>query len=410
MNFTTLSEHDSEIKKINDQEEQRQQETITLIPSENYASLAVREACSSVLMNKYSEGYPNARYYPGNVYVDALETLAQTRALELFNLNQAEWKVNVQAHSGSPANLAIYKALLKKNNVALGMSLSHGGHLTHGHTATASGMFFNFQQYGLNDQEKIDFKQIEDLIKQHKPKLIMCGATAYSRTLDFEKFHALAQQANAYLVADISHIAGLVATDMHPSPFPYADVVMTTTHKTLRGPRAALIFARNDLIGKINKAIIPGLQGGPHNHTIAAMAVALKECMEPEFKQYARQIVKNAQTLAQELQKNYRVVSGGTDNHLFVVDFSNKNFSGTEAEQRLEQVGILANRNTIPKDTKPFFPSGIRIGTPAVTTRKMGEKEMKEIAEYIHDALIQRDPEVTRQAVQELALAFPPPM
>ena len=410
MNLTTLSEHDSEIKKINDQEEQRQRETITLIPSENYASLAVREACSSVLMNKYSEGYPNARYYPGNVHIDQLETLAQQRALDLFNLNQTEWKVNVQAHSGSPANLAIYKALLKKNDVALGMSLSHGGHLTHGHPVTASGSFFNFKQYGLSKKEQIDFNEVEKLIKQHKPKLIMCGATAYSRTIDFEKFSTLAQQANAYLVVDISHIAGLIVGGVHPSPFPYADVVMTTTHKTLRGPRAAIIFARNDLIGKINKAIIPGLQGGPHNHTIAAMAVALKECMEPEFKQYAKQIVKNAQALAQELQKNYRVVSNGTDNHLFVLDFSDKNFSGTEAEQKLAEVGILANRNTVPKDTKPFSPSGIRIGTPAVTTRQMGEKEMKEIAEYIHDTLIQRDPEVTRQAVQELALAFPPPM
>lgn len=410
MNFTALSEHDSEIKKINDQEEQRQRETITLIPSENYASLAVREACSSVLMNKYSEGYPNARYYPGNVHIDQLETLAQQRALDLFNLNQTEWKVNVQAHSGSPANLAIYKALLKKNDVALGMSLSHGGHLTHGHPVTASGSFFNFKQYGLSKKEQIDFNEVEKLIKQHKPKLIMCGATAYSRTIDFEKFSTLAQQANAYLVVDISHIAGLIVGGAHPSPFPYADVVMTTTHKTLRGPRAAIIFARNDLIGKINKAIIPGLQGGPHNHTIAAMAVALKECMEPEFKQYAKQIVKNAQALAQELQKNYRVVSNGTDNHLFVLDFSDKNFSGTEAEQKLAEVGILANRNTVPKDTKPFSPSGIRIGTPAVTTRQMGEKEMKEIAEYIHDTLIQRDPEVTRQAVQELALAFPPPM
>lgn len=409
MNFTALSEHDSEIKKLNDQEEQRQQETITLIPSENYASLAVREACSSVLMNKYSEGYPNARYYPGNVYIDKLETLTQQRALDLFSINQAEWNANVQAHSGSPANLAIYKALLKKNDVALGMSLSHGGHLTHGHPVTASGSFFHFQQYGLNNKEEIDFSEIEKLIKQHKPKLIMCGATAYSRIIDFEKFHALAKQAQAYLVVDISHIAGLIVGGAHPSPFPYADVVMTTTHKTLRGPRAAIIFARNDLIGKINKAIIPGLQGGPHNHTIAAMAVALKECMDPEFKQYTKQIVKNAQTLAQELKKHYRVVSGATENHLFVLDFSDKNFSGTEAEQMLAQVGIFANRNTVPKDTKPFSPSGIRIGTPAVTTRKMGEKEMKEIAEYIHDTLIQRDPEVTRQAVQELALAFPPP-
>ena len=409
MNLTALSGQDPELKKINDQEERRQQETITLIPSENYTSPAVREMCSSVLMNKYSEGYPGARYYPGNHIIDTLETLTQTRALDVFDLSQAEWKVNVQAHSGSPANLAIYKALLKKDDVALGMKLSHGGHLTHGHSVSGSGLFFNFKQYGLNDKEEIDFKEIEKLTKQYKPKLIMCGATAYSRAIDFEKFHAIAQQARAYLVVDISHIAGLVVGGTHPSPFPYADVVMTTTHKTLRGPRAALIFARNDLIGDINKAIIPGLQGGPHNHTIAAVAVALKECMDGEFKQYAKQIVKNAQTLATELQKHYRIVSNGTDNHLFIVDFSNKNFSGTDAEQRLEQVGITANRNTVPKDTKPFSPSGVRIGTPAVTTRKMGEKEMKEIAEYIHDALIQRDIEVTRQAVQELALAFPPP-
>lgn len=409
MKMSEIQKKDKQAYKINQKEEQRQAETIDLIASQNYASIAVRQACSSVFTNKYSEGYPNRRYYPGNTFVDEIETLAQQRALELFNLNKQKWSVNVQAYSGSPANLAIYTALLSKNDVALGMSLMNGGHLTHGHPVTASGRFFNFKQYGLNKNEEIDFENLEKMAQKYKPKIIVCGATAYSLIIDFERFSKIAKKAKALLVADISHIAGLIASGTHPSPFPYADVVMTTTHKTLRGPRGALIFAKTDLMEKIDKAIIPGLQGGPHNNTTLAIAISLKEAMSKEFTQYANQIVKNAKALSEELQKNYRVVSGKTQNHLFLLDFSNKPFKGKEAEQRLEQVGITANRNTIPREKEsPFNPSGIRIGTPAVTTRGMKEKEMRLIAEYINNALEKKDIIKTKALVKKLALKFPP--
>lgn len=411
LNLSALHEADPEVAAFNDAEELRQLETINFIPSENYASPAVREASASVFTNKYSEGYPGARYYPGNEQVDNIETLAQNRALALFSLSPDEWGVNVQPYSGSPANLAIYKALLSSEDVALGMSLSHGGHLTHGYKVSASGTFFHFEQYGLGEDELIDFAQVERLANEFKPKLIVCGATAYPRTIDFTRFSEIAKSVGAYLIADVSHIAGLIAAGAHPSPFPYADVVMTTTHKSLRGPRGAMIFARTELMKDINKAIIPGLQGGPHNDTTAAIAVAMAEAATPEFKSYGEQIVKNAKALTDTLSEmSYRIVSGGTDNHLFLMDFRDTELSGSDVEQRLEVVGITANRNTVPNDPrKPFDPSGVRFGTPAVTTRGMGEEEMRAIADLIDAAIKQEEVEVTREAVRQLALKFPPP-
>jgi glycine hydroxymethyltransferase len=411
LELSVLHEKDPEVASINDAEELRQFETLAFIPSENYASPAVREASATVLTNKYSEGYPGARYYPGNEQIDKVETLAQQRALVLFGLSDTEWGVNVQPHSGSPANLAIYKAILKKDDVALGMALSHGGHLTHGYKASASGTFFHFEQYGLNDEERIDFDQVQALANEFKPKLIVCGATAYPRTIDFARFSEIAKSVGAYLMADVSHIAGLIAGGAHPSPFPYADIVMTTTHKSLRGPRGAMIFARAELMKEMNKAIIPGLQGGPHNNTTAAIAVALGEAGQREFKEYAEQIVKNAKVLTDALaQKGHRVVSGGTDNHLFLLDFRESGYSGSEAEIRLESIGITANRNTVPNDPRtPFDPSGVRFGTPAVTTRGMKEAEMEIIADCIDKALKQEDVESARKTIRDLARKFPPP-
>ncbi|MYE37904.1 MAG: serine hydroxymethyltransferase [Candidatus Spechtbacteria bacterium SB0662_bin_43] len=402
---------DPEIAAINDREEQNQMETISLIPSQNYTSVAVRETYSSVFTNKYSEGYPNARYYPDNTHVDEVELITQKRALALFGLSEKEWGVNVQPYSGSPANLAIYTALLKPDDTALGMSLTEGGHLTHGHKASSSGKFFSFQQYGVDKDGYIDFDGLEALAQEHKPKAIICGASAYSRTIDFEKFAAIARAANAYLIADISHIAGLIAAGLHPSPFEWADVVMTTTHKTLRGPRGAVIFARLNHMSAINKAVMPGIQGGPHNNTTAAIAVALKEAQQPVFQQYAQQVIKNAATLVNALQKKeFTIVSGGTDNHLFLIDCTQQNLSGTEAEQLLESVGIAANRNTIPSETRSAFdPSGIRMGTPCVTTRGMREPEMERIAEAIHNAFTRQHTEKTKEEMRALAQQFPPP-
>lgn len=397
-----------EFKKIHKLEKKRQLETVNLIASENYASQEVREASSSVFMNKYSEGYPGKRYYPGNEYIDAIETLAQNRALSLFSIDNSDWSVNVQPYSGSPANFAVYGALLDKDDTALGMALSTGGHLTHGHKASFSGRFFGFEQYGLDDNGLINFEELEELAEKHKPKLIVAGISAYSRIVDFEKFSEIAKKHGSLLMADISHIAGLIAAGEHPSPFPYCDIVTTTTHKTLRGPRGAMIFMRKELEPAINKAVFPGLQGGPHNHTTAAIAVALEEAASDKFKQYAKQTIVNAKTLAQELADlGYDIVSGGTDNHLFLADLSNKNLSGGEAEKLLEKNGITANRNTVPNDTRsPFDPSGVRIGTPAVTTRGMHEEEMVLIASFIDRAF--KDEDVSTE-VKELALKFPTP-
>ena len=410
---------DETVAKIIQNEQQRQLKTINLIASENYASPAIKEALGSVFTNKYSEGYPGKRYYPGNEFVDEIETLAQERALKLFGVADSDWKVNVQPYSGSPANFAVYSAILNAGDTALGMGLSAGGHLTHGHKASDSGKFFNFVQYGVDDNGLIDFDAIEKLAEQHKPKLIVVGASAYSRTIDFEKFSLIAKEHSSLLMADMAHIAGLVAAGAHPSPFEHCDIVTTTTHKTLRGPRGAMIFSRNDkflisndkkisITEAIDKAVFPGLQGGPHNNTTAGIAVALEEASDPEFKEYAENTVKNAGILAEELKnRGYKVVSGGTDNHLFLIDLQDKDISGGDAEKLLEKNGITANRNAVPNDTRgPLDPSGIRIGTPAITTRGMGEEEMRKIAELIDRAL--RGEDVLGEA-RELALEFPTP-
>ena len=408
------------LSRLNEQENKRQLETINLIASENYASLAVRRAMSSRLTNKYSEGYPDKRYYPGNEITDKVEKIAQKQALKLFKLSDKKWAVNVQPYSGSPANFSVYAAILQKNDTALGMALPAGGHLTHGFPISHTGKFFNFYQYGVDKNGVLDYSKIENLAKKHKPKLIVCGASAYSRIINFKKLSQIAKKYNTFLMADIAHIAGLIAAGVHPSPFPYCDIVTTTTHKTLRGPRGAIIFARKDkfikskvksqmsnvsIVKLIDQSIFPGHQGGPHNHQTLAIAQALIEAQTPKFKQYATQIIKNSKTLAEELQKrSYKIISDGTDNHLFLIDLTNKNMSGGEAEKKLEKNGIIANRNTIPNDPKkPFDPSGIRIGTPAVTTRGMKEKEMKKIAEFIDRALRRED--VGRE-VKRLAKKF----
>lgn len=385
-----LKNTDPKIERLIESEEAYEQNTIDLIPSENYCSRAVREAMGSVLANKYSEGYPGARYYAGQVNVDQVEKVAQERALKMFKLSLDKWHANVQPYSGSPANAAIYMALLNFGDKILGMKLDQGGHITHGLPISFSGKAYKIASYGVNPKtEVLDFDEILKIAKKEKPKLIICGATAYSRIIDFRKFSEIAKKVGAYLLADISHIAGLIVGGTHPSPFPYADVVMTTTHKTLRGPRGAIIICKKGLAEKIDKAVFPGLQGGPHEHQIAAKAVCFGEALDPEFKNYTRQIVKNAKALAKELQKlGLRIVSGGTDNHLMLADLRPLKITGKEAQIALEEVGIICNKNTIPYDPqKPFIGSGIRLGTPAVTTRGMKEKEMKIIADLIVSTL-----------------------
>ena len=369
------------------QEETRQNETLMMIPSENYASKAVREAVGSVLSNKYSEGYPGRRYYQGNEIIDQIENLAIENAKKLFGVSYA----NVQLYSGSPANSAVYFALLNPGDTILGMGLASGGHLTHGHPkVTFSGKYFNSVQYSVGKDGLINFEEVEKLAKTHKPKIIVSGTTAYPRTIDFEKFGQIAKNVGAYHLADISHIAGLVAAGVHPSPVGHSDVVMTTTHKTLRGPRGAILMSNNkEIAERIDKAVFPGLQGGPHNNTTAGIAVALEEAMRPEFKTYAEQIVKNAKVLAEELSKRgFKLVSGGTDNHLILVDLTNKGVDGWAAAWALEFAGIVVNRNSVPNDARSaFYPSGIRLGTPAVTTRGMKEAEMTQIAGWIDEVV-----------------------
>jgi len=374
------------IKDLIKKETERQKKTITLIASENYVSRDVLSALGSVLTNKYSEGYPGKRYYPGSKIYDEIETRVQKLARKVFGLSST-WRVNVQPYSGSPANAAIYMALLNYNDKIMGMKLSHGGHLTHGYKVTFSGKYFKSFQYGIDIKTgKIDYDEVMRLAKKHKPKLIICGASAYPRKINFKKFKNIAKSINAYLMADISHISGLIAAKLHPSPFPHADIVMTTTHKTLRGPRGAMIFSKTKEIGdKIDKAVFPGLQGGPHNNAIASIGVALEEALKPDFKKYQKQVIKNAKVLAEELKKyEFNLFSGGTDNHLMLVDLSNKEIDGTKAEKQLENAGILANRNAIPGDKSPFKPSGIRLGTPAVTTLGMKEKDMIKLAKIIY--------------------------
>jgi len=374
------------IQQLIEAEEKRQQDTISLIASENIASPEVRAAAGSVLMNKYSEGYPGKRYYGGNEIVDEVENRAIEAAKKLFHAEHA----NVQPYSGSPANIAIYTALLNFGDTVMGMSLAHGGHLTHGHKVSFSGKAYKFVQYGVDQSTGLlNYDEIETMAKIFKPKVIVCGATAYSREIDFARFGKIAKQVGAYLLADVSHIAGLIAGGVHPQPFPHADVVMTTTHKTLRGPRGAIIMCKKPLASLIDKAVFPGLQGGPHDNITAAKAICLEEAAKPEFKKYAKQIVTNAKTLAANLvQFGFKLVSGGTDTHLMLVDLSIKKITGMEAEQALEKAGIIVNKNMIPGDLRsPFDPSGVRLGVANITSRGMTEPDMAELAAIINNIL-----------------------
>lgn len=380
MNLEKLSVVDPELKGYIDAELNRQRDKIELIASENIVTPAVMEAMGSVLTNKYAEGYPGHRYYGGCEYVDKVETLAIERAKKLFNANFA----NVQAHCGASTNMAVYFAFLKPGDTIMGMDLSQGGHLSHGSPVNISGTYFNVVHYGVDPEtETIDYADIEAKAKEHHPKLIVAGASAYPRIIDFERIAKIAHENGALLLVDMAHIAGLVAAGLHPSPVPYADVVTTTTHKTLRGPRGGLILTNNEEYAKkINKSIFPGLQGGPLMHVIAAKAVAFGEALKPEFREYAENIVKNAKAFAEGLKaEGFRLVSGGTDNHLILVDVRNKNLTGKEAEKLLDNIGITCNKNTIPFDpASPFVTSGIRLGTPAATTRGFKEEDFKEVA------------------------------
>ncbi|HLD18605.1 MAG TPA: serine hydroxymethyltransferase [Candidatus Nanoarchaeia archaeon] len=397
-----LKTQDSEVWNAIDSELRRQQDGLEMIPSENYASKAVLEALGSVMTNKYSEGYPGKRYYGGNEFIDVVERLAIERAKKLFGAEHA----NVQPYSGSPANIEIYFALLKFGDKVMGLNLAHGGHLTHGHPVNFSGKAYQFVQYGVDKEtEQLDYEAIRELAIKEKPKLIISGYTAYPRTIDFKKFSEIAEEVGAISMVDMSHISGLIAGGVHPSPFPFTDVVMTTTHKTLRGPRGAIILCKEKFAQQIDKAVFPGMQGGPHDNNTAAKAVALGEAMKPEFKIYAQQIVKNSKTLAKELQKyGFRLVSGGTDNHLILVDLQNKNVTGKEAEAALDKARITVNKNMVPFDTRsPFDPSGIRLGTPAITSRGMKEEEMKQIASFMDDAIIHfRDEQKLKSIAEEV--------
>lgn len=370
----------------------RQRNKIELIASENFVSEAVLEAAGSVLTNKYAEGYPGHRYYGGCEYVDIVEDLARNRALKLFGAEH----VNVQPHSGAQANMAVYDAILEPGDTVLGMRLSHGGHLSHGSSVNFSGQLYHFVDYGVTKEtQRIDYDEVRNQALKYKPKLIVAGASAYPRIIDFKKFREIADEVGAMLMVDMAHIAGLVATGLHPSPIPYADFVTTTTHKTLRGPRGGMIFCKKEYAKKLDKAIFPGIQGGPLMHIIAAKAVALGEALQPSFKKYAAQIIANAQTFATALEDNgLNLVSGGTDNHLLLVDVRNLGITGKKAEAVLDSIGITTNKNAIPFDPeKPFVTSGIRMGTPAVTTRGFKEDDMKEVAAIIAAALKNPDDE-----------------
>ena len=383
----SLSKVDPQVCKAVEEELNRQRTKLELIASENIVSRAVMEAQGSVLTNKYAEGYPGKRYYGGCEYVDVAEQLAIDRAKELFGANWA----NVQPHSGAQANMAVFFALLKPGDTILGMNLTDGGHLTHGSPVNISGMYYKVIPYGVDKEtERIDYDALEMLAKEHQPKMIIAGASAYARIIDFERIGAIAKTVGAIFMVDMAHIAGLVAAGQHPSPVPYADIVTSTTHKTLRGPRGGLILGRDEELGKkINKAVFPGIQGGPLMHVIAAKAVALGEALAPSFKEYGAQVVKNAAALADELTKHgYRIVSGGTDTHVMLVDLTNKDITGKEAQMLLDEVNITANRNTIPFEPRsPFVTSGIRLGSPALTTRRFVEEDMREVARIIADVL-----------------------
>ena len=407
----TLARFDAELFAAMEQEAQRQEEHIELIASENYTSPAVMEAQGSVLTNKYAEGYPGKRYYGGCEYVDVVEQLAIDRAKELFGADYA----NVQPHSGSQANSAVYMALLNAGDTVLGMSLAHGGHLTHGASVSFSGKIYNAVQYGITDAGLIDYDEVERLAVEHKPKMIIAGFSAYSQVLDFPRFRAIADKVGAYLFVDMAHVAGLVAAGLYPNPVPFADVVTTTTHKTLRGPRGGLILARKneELEKKFNSAVFPGGQGGPLEHVIAAKAVCFKEALQPEFKAYQAQVIKNAQTMAQVFIDNgYDVVSGGTQNHLFLLSLIKQDITGKDADAALGRAFITVNKNSVPNDPRsPFVTSGLRIGTPAVTTRGFKEDECRQLAGWICEVLANiGNDEIegrVREQVKALCAKFP---
>jgi glycine hydroxymethyltransferase len=380
---TALEQYDPQIYELIRQEEVRQSGSIRLIPSENYVSRAVMMATSSCLTNKYAEGYPGKRYYEGQQVTDLIEKVAQDRARKVFKADHA----NVQPYSGSVANLAAYAALIEPHDTIMGMSLVHGGHLTHGWKVSLTSKFFNSVSYEVNTQTgRLDYDKIRDLARKHHPKVIISGATAYPRMIDFEIFGQIAKEVGAYHVSDIAHIAGLVVAGIHKSPVPYADIVSTTTHKTLRGPRGGMLLCRAEHADKVDRAVFPGLQGGPHMHTLTAVAVALAEADTPEFVEYAQQIVRNAKALAEKLlEYGFDLVSGGTDNHLMLIDLRNKGIPGKKLAKALDRARIVSNYNTVPGDTAPpFNPSGLRLGTPAITTRGMREPEAQQIATFIH--------------------------
>ena len=407
-----IKDTDPEIYDVIEKEKLRQAEGIELIPSENYTSEAVMEACGSILTNKYSEGYPGKRYYGGQENIDIIENIAIDRAKELFGAEH----VNVQPYSGSPANTAVYFALLEFGDTVMGLKLDHGGHITHGLPIAFSGKAYNFVQYEVEKETgRINMDHVRELALEHKPKLIIAGFTAYPSEVDWKGFQDIADEVGALTMADISHIAGLIAGGVHASPFPFFDVVTSTTHKTLRGPRGAIIMCKKEHAKKIDRAVFPGLQGGPHEHAIAGKAIAFKEALQPEFKEYATQIVKNAKHLANCLmEKGYKLVSDGTETHLILVDLTNKGVTGKQAQNRLDEVGITLNKNTVPFDPRsPMDPSGIRLGTPAITTRGMKEAEMEKVADWMDRVLSNIDDEAlhaeVKKEVRKMCLKFPVP-
>lgn len=406
--FDEIMTTDPEIADAIKAEMERQNSHIELIASENWVSKAVMAAMGSPLTNKYAEGYPGKRYYGGCQCVDVVEELARERAKELFGCEYA----NVQPHSGAQANMAVFFAILQTGDTYMGMNLDHGGHLTHGSPVNMSGKYFNVVPYGVNDEGVIDYDKVLEIAKKCKPKMIVAGASAYARTIDFKRFREIADEVGAYLMVDMAHIAGLVAAGLHPSPIPYAHVTTTTTHKTLRGPRGGMILSSNEMNEKFNfnKAVFPGIQGGPLMHVIAAKAVCFKEALQPEFKEYQAQILKNAKALCEGLKKRgVKIVSGDTDNHLMLVDLTEKNVSGKELEKRLDDAHITCNKNTIPNDPRsPFVTSGVRLGTPAVTTRGMKEEDMDKIAEIIAMVIESEDNvEAGRKMAAELTEKYP---
>ncbi len=406
--FDEIRTTDPEIADVIKAEMERQNSHIELIASENWVSKAVMAAMGSPLTNKYAEGYPGKRYYGGCQCVDVAEDLARERAKELFGCEY----VNVQPHSGAQANMAVFFAILKPGDTYMGMNLDHGGHLTHGSPVNMSGKYFNVVPYGVNDEGVIDYDKVLEIARECKPKMIVAGASAYARTIDFKRFREIADEVGAYLMVDMAHIAGLVAAGLHPSPIPYAHVTTTTTHKTLRGPRGGMILSSNEMNEKFNfnKAVFPGIQGGPLMHVIAAKAVCFKEALQPEFKEYQQQVVKNAKALCEGLKKRgVKIVSGDTDNHLMLVDLTEKNVSGKELEKRLDDAHITCNKNTIPNDPRsPFVTSGVRLGTPAVTTRGMKEEDMDKIAEIIAMVIESEDNvEAGRKMAAELTAKYP---